>query len=425
MNLPEAFKVRMKDELKTEYDSFIKSYDEPAYIALRVNTLKNSVDEFKETVDFCGGQVDWCNEGFYYDGKKGNHPASITGLFYSQEPSAQISAELADIKPGEFVLDLCSAPGGKSTQAAAKLCGEGILVSNEPIAQRAKILKENIVRMGIRNSIITNMYPEKLEKHFGGFFDKIIVDAPCSGEGMFRKDETAVREWSIEHTLSCAERQFLILESAYKMLRGGGRLVYSTCTFSREENENLCERFCEAFPDMSVLEMHRLMPHKIKGEGHFSALFAKNGEEAPQKRPEIKSVGKDIEKVYRDFEKDNLNISLRGKIVAFGDVLYMAPEEIGSMDKLKCLCVGIELGEVRKNRFVPAHHLCMVLKKEDFKRTISLNDDEIARYIRGEVIYKDSENGYGAMLYNDKYPIGWYKYSDGCAKNHYPKNLRG
>ncbi len=425
MNLPEAFKDRMKIELKTEYESFIKSYDEPAYIALRVNTLKNSIDEFKNTVDFCGEEVEWCQEGFYYDGKKGNHPVSLTGLFYSQEPSAMISAELADIKPGEFVLDLCSAPGGKSTQAAAKLCGEGILVSNEPIPSRAKILKENIVRMGVRNCVITNMYPEKLEKHFEGFFDKIIVDAPCSGEGMFRKDETAVREWSIEHTLSCAERQLLILQSAYKMLRCGGKLVYSTCTFSREENENLCKRFCEEFPDMSVLKMHRLMPHKIKGEGHFSALFEKGGEEAPQKRSEIKPVSKDMEKVYRDFEKENLNISLKGKIVAFGDVLYMAPEEIGSLDKLKCLCVGIELGEVRKNRFVPAHHLCMALKKEDFKRTISLNEEEIARYARGEVINKDGENGYGAMLYNNKYPIGWYKYSDGCAKNHYPKNLRG
>lgn len=425
LNLPEEFLQRMKTDLKNEYESFVKSYENPPYIALRVNTLKTSVEEFKGIVDFCGGSVEWCEEGFYYDGKKGSHPSSIAGLFYSQEPSAQISAELCDIKKGDKVLDLCSAPGGKSTQAAAKLCGAGLLVSNEPILSRAKILKENIVRMGIKNAVVTNMYPDKMEKHFEGFFDKIIVDAPCSGEGMFRKDETAVREWSIEHTISCAQRQSLILDSAYKMLKCGGTLVYSTCTFSREENEMMAENFTKKYPDISLLQMHRLMPHKIKGEGHFSAVFKKSGNESDTKRAPIKTADKSSIDIYREFEKENLNTYLSGDIISFGDVLYLAPEHIGSLDSLKCILCGLELGEVRKGRFIPAHHLCMSLKKEDFKRTISLNEGEIRRYLCGESIVTEAEKGFGAMLYENKFPIGWYKYSENLAKNHYPKYLRG
>ena len=194
----------MKTDLKNEYDSFLQSYEEEPTIALRVNTLKLTAEEFKNTVDFCGDSVAWCPTGFYYDGKKGNHPSSIAGLFYSQEPSAQIAAELAGVEKGDKVLDLCAAPGGKSTQLAAKLHGEGLLVSNEVNSGRAKILCENIERMGITNAVVTNMYPEKMEKLFPCFFDKIVVDAPCSGEGMFRKDEVAVQEWSIEHPQSCA-----------------------------------------------------------------------------------------------------------------------------------------------------------------------------------------------------------------------------
>ncbi|MBQ8808261.1 MAG: RsmB/NOP family class I SAM-dependent RNA methyltransferase, partial [Clostridia bacterium] len=196
MNLPESFKERMKIDLKNEYEDFIKSYENPPYIGLRVNTLKLSSSEFQNTVDFCGERVEWCPTGFYYDGKKGNHGSAIAGLFYSQDPSAMIAAELADVKKGDKVLDLCAAPGGKSTQLAAKLCGSGLLLANEVNGSRAKILCENIERMGIKNAVVTNMYPEKMEKLFPEFFDKIVVDAPCSGEGMFRKDPVAIAEWS-------------------------------------------------------------------------------------------------------------------------------------------------------------------------------------------------------------------------------------
>lgn len=424
VNLPEAFLERMKNDLKSEYDSFLKSYEEEPTIALRVNTLKSGAEEFRKTVDFCENSVKWCPTGFYYDGKKGNHPSSIAGLFYSQEPSAQIAAELADVKRGDKVLDLCAAPGGKSTQLAAKLMGEGLLVSNEVNGGRAKILCENIERMGVKNAVVTNMYPEKMEKLFPEFFDKIVVDAPCSGEGMFRKDDLAITQWSIEHTISCAQRQLLILDSAYKMLSPGGKLVYSTCTFSRVENEDVAENFAKKYSDITLLEMHRLMPHIIKGEGHFSAVFQKSGEKNNQKVSSPIPAKKEMTEAFRAFEKENLNTEMDGNFVSFGEFLYLLPKEMISLDKIKCIRPGLQLGEVRKGRFIPSHHLCMALKKEDFRRTIPLSDEEISLYIKGEAIANNGEKGYGAMLYNERYPVGWYKLSDGLAKNHYPKHLR-
>ena len=424
MKLPEKFLERMKIDLKTEYDAFVKSYEDAPTIALRVNTLKLSADEFMQIVDFCGDRVEWCESGYYYDGKKGNHPSSIAGLFYSQEPSAQIAAEIIEINKGDKVLDLCAAPGGKSTQLAARLNGTGLLVSNEVVASRAKILCENIERMGIKNAIVTNMYPEKMEKLFCGFFDKIVVDAPCSGEGMFRKDDVAVQEWSIEHTESCAQRQLSILDSAYKMLAPGGQLVYSTCTFARVENEDAAEKFAEKYDDIKLLKMHRLMPHKVKGEGHFSALFEKSGVKREEKRNPIIEAKKEIISIYREFEKENLTIELCGKFVSFGDFLYLVPEEMISLDKIKCVRPGLQLGEIRKGRFIPSHHLCMALKKDEFRRTAALTDEKIALYVKGEAISHSGEKGYGAVLYQGTYPVGWYKLSDGVLKNHYPKYLR-
>lgn len=426
MNLPEAFLKRMKAELKDEYESFVKSYEAAPVSGLRVNTLKTDADELNELTGFLGERVSWCESGYYYEGKKGNHPASIAGLFYSQEPSAMLTAEKAEIKEGEFVLDLCAAPGGKSTQIAAKLKGSGLLVSNEVNPSRAKILCENIQRLGIKNAVVTNMYPEKMEKLFENFFDKIVVDAPCSGEGMFRKDSVAISEWSLEHTYACASRQKAILTSAEKMLRPGGTILYSTCTFSREENELLCESFVNEAENISLIESHRLMPHKIKGEGHFCAVLRKSGD-APRKIRKKESSGfkKEHVTLFREFEKENLNTLLKGDFVSFGDILYLVPEGFGGFDKIRCLCAGTELGEIRKNRFIPSHHLSRILVKSDFKRTLCLNETELSAYLRGEELSLSGEKGYGAVLYAEKFPIGWYKQSGSSAKNHYPKYLRG
>lgn len=424
MTLPQAFIDRMKCDLKSEYAAFVSSYEKPPYYALRVNTLKITCEEFLKIAPFCTERVPWCDSGFYYGGGMGNHPASIAGLFYSQEPSAQLSAQMLDIRPGERVLDLCAAPGGKSTQAAAKLCGEGVLVANEVNTGRCKILRENTERMGIKNAVVTNMYPEKLENCFEGFFDKIIADAPCSGEGMFRKDPSAAAQWSIEHTYSCAARQEKILKSAFKMLRGGGRLVYSTCTFSKEENENVCEKILDTVSGIKLVKAQRLMPHKIKGEGHFAALFEKtHGGE--RQRVGAAAVDKAAVAAYRAFESENMTVHLKGSFASFGDTLYLLPTDFGTLDGVRCMSAGLCLGESRRGRFVPSHALCMALKKEEFARTISLSDEELARYTRGEEIPTASEKGYGAMLYNGKFPVGWYKSVGETAKNHYPKYLRG
>ena len=424
MKIPEKFLERMQSELGDEFGDFVRCYEKNPYMALRVNTLKISAENFKQTFDFCGDRVEWCENGFYYDGKMGLHPSSIAGLFYSQEPSAMLSAQLADIKEGDFVLDLCAAPGGKSTQLAALLGGSGLLVSNEVVPRRASILAQNIERMGIKNTVVTNMYPEKLEHCFEEYFDKIVVDAPCSGEGMFRKEPAAAEEWSIEHTRSCALRQKAILKSAFKMLRKGGRLVYSTCTFSREENECLCECIVKELDGVQLKEMHRLMPHMVRGEGHFAAVFEKQGEGEKRIMQGKNDITRQVLSLYREFEKENLNISLNGDFRLFGSHLYLVPNGAGSLAKIICVRAGLLLGEIVKNRFVPSHHLCMALKKEDFRRTISLNDEMIKKYRRGESIQCQSEKGFGTMLYMDKFPLGWYKYSDGYAKNHYPKYLR-
>ncbi len=422
--LPDKFKARMKQDLQTEYESFLACYEDKPYSGLRINTLKTTAEKFCGLVDFCGERVDWCENGFYYDGKKGNHPASVAGLFYSQEPSAMIAAELMPVKSGDKILDLCAAPGGKSTQLASKLGGSGLLVANEVIANRAKILCENIERMGVKNAVVTNMYPEKMEKLFEEFFDGIMVDAPCSGEGMFRKDEVAVQEWSVEHTEACAVRQLGILDSAYKMLAAGGYMVYSTCTFAKVENEDVCNEFQKRHPDIEIISMHRLMPHKVKGEGHFSALMHKGGVKTEKKTSFPAEAKKDAIESYRKFEKENLDIKLDGRFVSFGENLYLLPYEMISLDKIKCVRPGLLLGEVKKGRFEPSHHLCMALKKDDFKRTISLSDEEIQLYLTGGTIANDGEKGFGVMLYNDEFPVGWYKLSDGVAKNHYPKHLR-
>lgn len=424
MQLPEKFLERMKISLQEEFDDFLKCYENPPYIALRVNTLKVSAEEFIEIVDFCKERVPWCETGYYYAGKQGTGNAAAAGLFYSQEPSAMIAAELLCPKEGDKVLDLCAAPGGKSTQIAAKLNGKGLLVSNEITLSRAKILAGNIQRLGIRNAVVTNMRPDAMEKEFEEFFDKIIVDAPCSGEGMFRKDEDAIREWSTEHTYACALRQMNILDSAVKMLKYGGKLVYSTCTFSPDENEEICRKLCKKYPDIVHKKSEKMLPHKIKGEGHFAAVFEKKGCGTEKIRRIAKEAPKEYIKIYRDFEKENLNCVLKGSFINFGNELYLLPESFGTIEKIKCVLPGLHLGEIRKGRIVPSHHLCISLKAEDFKRTINPDESDIIKYRKGESVLCSADEGFGAVLYRKRFPLGWYKMSGGQMKNHYPKYLR-
>ena len=441
MQLPEEFTKRMKDMLKEEYDAFYQSFlNAPVYRGMRVNSLKpeakNRILERFPNLE----RVKWCENGFYIDKEQlsGKDAYHMGGLVYFQEPSAMSTVEALGIEKGDFVLDLCAAPGGKATQAAEKLGGTGLLVANEIIQKRSLILAENIQRMGIKNAIVTNESPERLAEKYPSFFDKIIVDAPCSGEGMFKKEPQAISEWSEEHTKSCAIRQKNILKSAFSMLKIGGKLVYSTCTFAPCENEAMAEWVLDTFEDVKLLSINldgmsdgnseyvnshydlsgtkRIFPHLAKGEGHFVALFEKNSGDI---KSYIKSYKCEYKDLFYGFQKDNLNCKLDGEIINFGDKLYLMPENI-DIDKIKVQLAGLFLGVCKKGRFEPSHALCLALCKEDFKRTISVDSTE--KFYKGETI-PCQESGWTAVLY-DGFPIGWGKASCGMLKNHFPKYLR-
>ncbi|MGM9550932.1 MAG: RsmF rRNA methyltransferase first C-terminal domain-containing protein [Clostridia bacterium] len=422
IELPIDFKNRMKETLGSEYDDFIDSYSLPPLHGFRTNSIKLSNEELLKLFPYSKGKVPWCDTGFYYDGGFGKHPCHRAGLFYSQEPSAMISAELLDPNPGDVVLDLCAAPGGKSTHIASKLKGKGLLVANEIVRSRANILRENIERMGISNAVVTNMSPDEMESEFPEFFDKILVDAPCSGEGMFRKDDEAILAWSIEHTNACAVRQLLILNSAAKMLKEGGTLLYSTCTFSPVENEGTVSAFLSEHSDFELLLSEHIYPHTSLGEGHFAAKLIKKGEgNRKDRKPLVKEADGTL---FRQFEKENLNTHLEGKLVLFGENLYLIPSSFGDIGNIKIVLPGLHLGELKKNRFEPSHHLALSLKEDDFKTVYIGTYDEISAFFQGNTISAELPSGWGAMLY-DKYPIGWFKSVNGTLKNHYPKKLRG
>ena len=281
MELPEKFKERMKELLQDEYEQFLASYEKKREYGLRLNTLKDIPKELEDSLkDMFGLEpIDWCKTGYYYKeaSRPGKHGFHEAGVYYIQEPSAMITAEMAQVEPGMKVLDLCAAPGGKSTQLACKLQGEGLLISNEINKLRAGILSQNIERMGVKNAIVTNESPGHLAEKLPEFFHCVVVDAPCSGEGMFKKEENAVAEWSEENVALCAKRQAEILDCAATMLLPGGKLCYSTCTFAKEENEMQITSFLERHPEFSLLEQHRIWPHKQQGEGHFAALLQKEG----------------------------------------------------------------------------------------------------------------------------------------------------
>lgn len=446
--LPQEFKERMERLLGAEYEAFLESQEREAAQALRVNTLKITWEELERLAPFSLRPVPWAKDGFYYgkEDRPGKHPYHEAGLYYIQEPSAMAVGTLAAARPGERILDLCAAPGGKTTHLAASMEGEGLLVSNEIHPARAKILSSNVERMGIRNCVVTNERPQCLAQRFPGFFDRIVVDAPCSGEGMFRKEEQAARQWSLENVSMCAQRQQEILQAAACMLRPGGVLVYSTCTFSPEENEGSVSVFLEEHPEFFVkktaayegfapgrpewidarpetADTFRLWPHRLEGEGHFAAVLQKEGEAAPREFPwKMPSVDGSVRKLYQEFEKEALRCELPGILVLFGGQLYLLPEAF-SLKGLKVLRPGLHLGTIKKNRFEPAHALALALKPHEAVRCCSLDVQEAGDYLKGAVFERKGEKGWQLML-ADGYSIGWGKLAGGMVKNHYPKGLR-
>ena len=338
---------------------------------------------------------------------------------------------LLDPQPGECICDLCAAPGGKTTQIAGRMAGEGFLLCNEINPKRAKILSRNIERMGVSNALVTNEHPKNLAEKYPGFFDRVLVDAPCSGEGMFRKEEAAVTDWSEDTVQMCANRQREILQSAAKLLKPGGRLVYSTCTFAPEENEQVIAAFLEEHPEFTAENVSapwfcagengtfRMWPHKLIGEGHFAAVLRKTVGAEEDRIPE---PGQKLPRQWQDFAKA-LDIKLpEGKAILFGTSLYWAPVEMPMLRGIKVMRPGLELGEVKKDRFEPAHGLALWLKDAAVTENFTAESSQIKAYMHGEVV-PSHQKGW-CLIMADGYSLGWGKGDGNILKNHYPKGLR-
>lgn len=415
--------LRRMQKILPDFEKYKACLDQAPYKGIRVNTLKISVSEFKEISPFALEQVEWEPDGFLIgEEKPGRSVYHDAGLFYVQEPSAMCAAPLLEVKPGERVLDLCSAPGGKGTQLAQSMRGEGILVLNEKIADRAKILLQNVERMGIVNAVVTNADPSELSERLEGYFDKVLVDAPCSGEGMLRKEAAAAENWSLSNVEMCAARQKKILESAAKLVTPGGMLVYSTCTFSEEEDERNVEWFVREFPQFELLSQRKIYPHREKGEGHFAALFRKCDGEKVRFRAWKPFADKKSVTSWKEFEREFLKKPLCGEFLTFGKNICLVPAELFSLDGLRVLRAGLLLGENAGKRFEPAHALAMGADRNNLTKIADLDDEQIMRYLHGEELPPRDLQGWCVAAYHG-YPIGLAK-NAGALKNHYPKGLR-
>ena len=426
--LPEKFIARMKEQLPpSQWEAFFSVYGNPPVKGVRLNPLKGDTEALKGRLSFLQEQVPWEKNGYYIAlDKVGASPFHSAGLFYSQEPSAMSVAPKLEVKAGERVLDLCSAPGGKGTQLACEMDGKGIIVLNEPVFSRAKILSQNVERMGVKNAVVTCELPENLAKKFPAYFDKILVDAPCSGEGMFRKNaEEALSEWSEENITLCARRQKEILTSALKMLKKGGKLAYSTCTFAPQEDEEITAWVEKTYPKTRLIAQEKLYPHEIKGEGHFVALFEKTEGEINDIQKVKPWISRTAEKAYSAFEKDFFHHPFAGNLHEANGVLYDIPLNTFDWNGLQVLRVGVRLGELKNGRFEPNHSLVMSAKAEDCKRVVRLaeGDGRVEKYLRGETIEAEIENGWCAVCV-EAYPLGLGKAVNGVVKNHLPKGLR-
>ena len=458
MALPMEFEQRMQRLLGEEYPAFQDALARPQARGLRVNPLKTAPEAFGENAPFTLAPVPWAEEGYFYPEteRPGRHPYYEAGVYYIQEPSAMAVGALADAQPGERILDLCAAPGGKTTHLAGRMHGQGLLAANEINASRAAILAKSVERMGICNCIVLNETPERLAKRFGHFFDKVIVDAPCSGEGMFRKEgNPAQEEWTPELPTFCAQRQADILDCAAEMLRGGGKLIYSTCTFAPEENEGSLSRFLERHPEFEMVQIEappeqfapahpewtkngnptvaaafRLWPHKLNGEGHFTAVLRRTDNAEAGKCAEFPALrGKKEKDEQARCEKLVLELVKKlpeGFVQLRKDKLFLMTHPcMTDLDGLRMKSAGLELGTLLKNRFEPSHALAHALPIEDFALVcdLSADDPRVEQYLRGETFSWDGQKGW-TVVAADGFVLGWGKLAGGIMKNHYPKGLR-
>ena len=439
MELPLAYINEMKALLGVEYEDYLASFEEVRLYGLRANTLKISPAELAEKGEFSLSPVPWCESGFYYaEGERpAKHPYYHAGLYYLQEPSAMTPGAMIPVEEGDFVLDICAAPGGKTTQLAARLNGTGLLISNDISAGRAKALLKNVEISGITNTIVMSEPPKKLAERFGGFFDKILIDAPCSGEGMFRKEPDMVKSWNEELLTFCREQQADILEHCASMLKTGGMILYSTCTFAKMENEDSIQTFLDNHPEFTLVPLEkswgfapgcepltecvRLYPHKIKGEGHFLALLQKTGEPTPCSTPTEASIGEKELEPFRQFAKETLTGKWKGTFQIYGDSLCLLPEGAPATKGLRVLRSGWQLGTLKKGRFEPSQAFAMGLKKEEVQNVLDLplSDERVIRYLKGETLEAPEAKDGWTLVCVDGYPLGWGKTQKGRLKNKY------
>jgi NOL1/NOP2/sun family putative RNA methylase len=456
--IPPLFLDRMSRLLGADFDAFAAALEQAPVSGLRVNTLKLPVNEFPPLSPVpLGERISWCNSAFELPPSEisaGQHPFHRAGLYYLQDPSAMSPAELLNPQPGERVLDLSAAPGGKTTHLAALMQGRGLLVANEIKDKRVGHLAQNVERWGAGNVVVTNETPERLSDQLGPIFDRVLVDAPCSGEGMFRKDMGARTDWSPEMVAGCAVRQHNILRVAARLVRPGGYLLYSTCTFAPEEDEGAVQSVLDAFPDFSVASLPlldgfvpgqpawleqltgqqadsalvgaaRLFPHRLSGEGHFACLLQRAAGESPHREREKFSRKREAPdlRFWREFAAATLNLDLaEDRLRVFGERLYLLPDTLADFSRLRVVHPGVWLGTFKKGRFEPAHPLALFLKRGEAKNTLDLPaaSPELAAYLRGEPLQAEGQPGW-LVVTADGWPLGWGKRVQGLVKNHYPR----
>ncbi len=465
--LPLAFMARMAALLDEEFPPFLAVLNQKPVPALRVNTLKLPVEQFLALSPWALTPIPWCPEGFTLDRKAniGTHTYHEIALYYVQDASAMAVGALTAPQPGERVLDLCASPGGKSTHLASLLAGQGVLVANEIDRGRAEALRRNLERWGATNALVLNETPERLADRWPGAFDRVVVDAPCSGEGMFRKNEEARFHWSEAHVVGCALRQREILHSASRLVRPGGRLVYATCTFAPEEDEGVIAHFLRSHPDYalatppwhsgfqpgrpewadwpavearretqstSLQRAVRLWPHKLQGEGHFVAIMQRAGDQAPaawKPAQPVRLAPSDraaLEAFWQPLIGRPLPELLLLRPRESRDVEVLAPpEDAPDTAGLRTALSGWRLGLLRKGRFEPSHALAMALRAEEVSQCIDqpIGGELAARYMRGETLDAPGPDGW-VLIAVEGFPVGWGKRVGGVVKNHYPKSLR-
>lgn len=432
MRFPTGFEEKYQRLLGKEAASFFSTFDQEPISAFRTNPLKEGQLTFSNPIP----ETNWG----HYGKVSGKSPEHVTGLIYSQEPAAQMVAQVAHPHEGMKVLDLAAAPGGKSTHLVSYLNNTGLLVSNEINNKRSKILVENIERFGARNVLVTNESAERLAKVFSSFFDLIVLDAPCSGEGMFRKQPDAMDYWSLDYPAQCATLQREILEDAVKMLANGGDLVYSTCTWAPEENEEIVAWLLDEFPlelvDLPKIngmtpgidypETARMYPHRFKGEGQFVAKFRFVGEhKLPKLKPARSNLTADQISLWQTFQNEHLKVELKGDLQTFGDQLYLLPLGLPDLSKIKIARNGLHLGTFKKKRFEPSFALGLALQPSEVKNKLELSQQDFEVYVGGETLQiKESlPNGWYQLIIHGN-GLGFAKLANQTLKNYFPKGLR-